>query len=643
MARLPQSMPSDTHKSLEEVRDHCRTGLIPQLLEIQKHRIMEQKSLRSIQCLCRKQDTNSVGSTKTLRRTLISDYQFEKTYVAVSYPWEQPENEDPAVGVYRIESGDGGTCTLSKVRDVVLTRAIAYAARYDVDLIWIDKECINQDDAHEKEIAMQSMDLVYSFSNFPLGLHSTQIELAKQLDLLIRLLRRKFVKISHRRQYRTLAPRIDVETASRVVELLQHITSDPWWDRAWIYQEEYRSSVKMRLLIPHAPSLRKEHAEKELGDMPNELQIVSARFHSVTTEFCLAYLSEAEKQRLDDANKCRTILTKAGKYNILHRYSQKDADGKIRKAMSPTIFTDIGHRKITVPSDVLAIAANCCDYSVRLSTKSLNTTDYSLSLCILALYLLNGEIIQNGRGDNKSLSSNVFQYLDENSLDDFEPPVSKKELTFMKSCRFVDVELSPHGILTTGWLWKRREALNTTGSTFRKRMGSGPKSSSLGLSDYSRSVLQRLASSLQQKHQALVQDIERYLEEDASSDNHENIASKRYKDAMAEQVVEAIRQGRPLYLGCPLGSQSYRGIFIGEHRQDELPKASYVFTAYNLAGQSSGNVFSARSIDKIVSLDVDVVGYRQGLPRLRTKKWINGLCFFEQSSVRKVVFPWPFD
>jgi hypothetical protein len=44
-------------------------------------------------------------------------------------------------------------------------------------VFWIDNECINQDDPEEKEVAMQSMDLVYSMSKHPLGLLTRLIEL----------------------------------------------------------------------------------------------------------------------------------------------------------------------------------------------------------------------------------------------------------------------------------------------------------------------------------------------------------------------------------------------------------------------------------------------------------------------------------
>jgi hypothetical protein len=62
--------------------------------------------------------------------TQISDYQFKKRYVAVSYPWEPSENENHAVGGYEIESADGQFRTPSE--DVVLDRATNYASWHGV-------------------------------------------------------------------------------------------------------------------------------------------------------------------------------------------------------------------------------------------------------------------------------------------------------------------------------------------------------------------------------------------------------------------------------------------------------------------------------------------------------------------------------
>jgi hypothetical protein len=308
--------------------------------------------------------------------------------------------------------------------------------------------------------------------------------------------------------------------------------------------------------------------------------------------------------------------------------------------MSSTIFADVGRRNIRDAPDILAIAANCCDYSVRLKTLSLKDTKCSLSLCILALYLLNGEILRNNKDDRSLLSGDIFEYLKTQSLDNFDPPVEDKKLAFIKNCRFVDVKLSPDGIITKGWLWKLYKEIDT--SDFASNPPFDRKRSSNGLRPHERSRLRQLTSELGlDRHQDLVNDLEAYLDEDSRGEEQEERSSKYYKDLMAKELVRAITEGKTIQLGCLLGQNPYRGIFICESSAEECPKESYVFSAWK-PRKRSNDKFGERRNEKYVSLEVNLVeSTLLGLPHLETKRWINGLCFFDGSPPRDVVFSWP--
>lgn len=52
----------------------------------------------------------------------------------------------------------------------ILSQGIAYASWYDYPFLWFDKECINQSDSHDQKLGIQSMDIVYNHSLYPLGL-----------------------------------------------------------------------------------------------------------------------------------------------------------------------------------------------------------------------------------------------------------------------------------------------------------------------------------------------------------------------------------------------------------------------------------------------------------------------------------------
>jgi Heterokaryon incompatibility protein (HET) len=644
-------MQTDTGYSLREIRSRYQGHLVPQLLEIQNHRTGVEKSIewaRNLQCLYlvssgrkrrRVQDGEYIADpTKLLRRKRLSRTHFDSSYVAVSYPWEPSQWENPAVGGYSIQSAKG--TVPSKVRDVILERVTAYTRHHGASGFWIDKECLNQDDPEEKEVAMQSMDLVYCMSKHPVGLLTRPIESQAHLNLLLKVLFGEFMGPSDHPNFPHLKLNTSPETSLEVLELLGRITSDPWWERAWIFQEEYLSSVYMNLLIPHLPALRKGRAWRVIGDLPGELEVNSAKFRRESTLFCLAYLRKRGHEWQPGIAACEQILQKAASYKILYEYPRCTRKGRKQQAMSPTIFADIGRRNITNASDILPIAANCCDYSVRLNTLSLRNTRCSLSLCILALYLLNGEITRNDRGDEDLPSSDIFDYLKNQSLDNFDPPVEDKELTFIKNCRFVDVRLSPEGIITTGLLWKLHKEIDT--SEFASNPPSDGKRSPNGLRPHERSRLLQLAYELNlDRHQDLVNDLYAYLDEDFHSEEQEERSSKYYKDLMAKELVRAIIDGKTIQLGCLLGQNPYSGIFIREPSGEECLKENYVFTAWK-ARIRSDDQFRQRRSEKYVSLEVNIVeSTPPGLLHLETKRWINGLCFFDGYTPEDVIFPWP--
>lgn len=643
-------MLEDTHRTLGDIRDRFPNGLVSELLEIQKHQAVEPKWLewaKNPLCLCREPQKLNRKRKRGVESARLSDESTTfrriprsgKTYVAVSYTnvASESEQETRAIGGYRIiGSAQGNVAAPTKVRDRVLQRAMSYADYRRVNLIWIDDECINRDDQDEHEMAMQSMDLIYRFSKYPVGLLTKPIKTPEQLNLLQRLLHSDFVEYSSGPDPPALVTEMSVETASKVVDLLDYITSDKWWTRAWVFQEDYHSAVKMTLLIPRSPLLSGIQAEGELCSIPGELQVKSVVFHEQSTLFCLALLHKKGEEWQDGRTKCENILGKAGKYNLLYQHGYLAGQQSGRRAMSPIIFTDIGTRDISIAPDLLAIAANCCNYSIRLNTKSLETTSHSLSMSILALYLLNGEIIMNDKHDEKLLNHHIFGYLRQIALDTFDPPVKNKELTFIKRCRLVDVRLIPDGIVTSGRLWKLHKAIDTNGLTSRAQPeGETPN----GLKRYQRSLLRQLCVELQLRgHKKLAEDLDGYLNDDIDG---KGSPEKSDKDLMAEQIVEAIRQRMTIHLGCLVGSNPYRGIFVTDPALETPP---YVFTAWSRAGsggKTSDKIQAERFADNLVSLAVDATELGKALPRLKTRTWINGLCFFEGEPLRDVVFTYP--
>jgi uncharacterized C2H2 Zn-finger protein len=164
------------------------------------------------------------------------------------------------------------------------------------------------------------------------------------------------------------------------------------------------------------------------------------------------------------------------------------------------------------------------------------------------------------------------------------------------------------------------------------------------LSRRQRAILYQLVSILSgDGHGTLVKDIETFLAEDAN--RNEDLPSTRYKYIMAKEVIRAIENGRVLHLGLLLKGRykksPYRAIFVRGTCEDDTPEVSYVFTVWN-DGRPAEDTRALRDIEKYVSIEVDLDGTTaEGLRRLRTKMWINGLCFFDGFLRKKAVFPWP--
>ncbi|GAP85934.1 putative HET-domain-containing protein [Rosellinia necatrix] len=710
----------DTADPLGQIRDSSAVpggSIVSAVLDTQRHAITRQNWIKSLECLYLSDDRDSeptgkrqqlsngesVASFSTpelLRRTYldpVSDPERGREYVAVSYTWEFSDEEEEqescrSFGGYLVESRrTGEPAQPSDVRDVVWERVLRYSEHVKCDTIWIDRECIDQDNPKEKEAAIQNMHLVYSLSRRPIALLTHAMESAEELDLLVGLL------LGDLRE----------EEEGAVLDLLAEITSDLWWQRAWTFQEDYRASTRMTLLIPHTSNLehRKQTARDLLnrpllGTLPGEICVKSADFRRCATRFCLEY---RQKQPEMEAT-CNKILATAGKYNVL---LQDDPSSgvytPISRSMTPTILADISRRGILAESDRLAIAANCCGYTMRLDTMALNKCGSSLSLSILTLCLMNGEIMENNpRLRRGTLKDSIFTYLTKQSLRSFRPPIDEG-LTFIKGCRFADPVLTPSGTRTWGHMWR-------LGKVIRPRPLKRNKYCTL-------SPLQTLATELQYKkygksYTELATCLLTWIEDSAATSRvgkHQRYGGRSpfpqqrpwgWRTWMADEVASALLEGKALRLASVVDPENreefspYSGIFVGEDANDwkggdsdDYPPPSYVFTSVRTARENARLGDTPKHVSLEVELDwpEDKVkakedklkakedkkaegdekadgdeeteeekgrksaqepkerGPKQALPKLYIKRWLNGLCFCGPCPQQPVLFPFPPD
>lgn len=646
---VPEQLKADTEETLSSICAKNGQPITSSLLDIQKLAFPREKSLSwisNLECLYltgpmiglfdrKRKHTSEVAcpSTRCLgRRILPSPFQeVARSFIAVSYTWKVPVGEPMSKGAYSVETRIDGEYAPNKVRDAVLDRVIRYAGYVACQYLWIDQECTDRENKREHEIAMYNMDLVYRYSVYPVAVLSAEVRSDEELAILACLLKGDFVHGNSTSP--PLHPNRDAQqNARKALELLYRITSDLWWNRAWPYQEDYHAGTQMRLLIRCHPNLEnvKRENKKIFGGLSGELTISSADFRRELTRFCFAY-----KDILDKST-CETVLRKATKYNVFRALSSELTG---MKPMYPLIFRDIGSREIEQHSDMLAIAANCCDYSIRISAEELKKTEASLSISILALALLNGEVLVSTEDrDSWSLDTKIFQFLQERSL--VLHQMDRQQLTFQKSCRLDKVKLTAEGICTTGHLWQLYKEIRISGSRRSSFEDTGS-----GLTEHERNQLRRLATHLDSgqegmQYQELAERLRLFVKRDEDSNDAQPTFAKQYMDLMAREIVDAMySETQILCLGRLVngffGSErsSYTGIFVVEAGHEN---PSYIFTSSSPAGDGP------RQINKHVSLLVSPVGTQASYPpKMIARQWASGLCFFSGCPKIEVMLSWP--
>lgn len=564
--------------------------------------------------------------------------QSRNGYIAVSCPCRLPIPDDTVTGKYYIEP-DWNMKEIILPQDAVLDRVTNFV-KYDEESeglpFWIDKLGIDQlEGSDEMEIAIQSMDLIYKQSTLSLGLLFVRIDSKEQIERLHDLMSGICVTESQNDQGKieySLA--ISLEKAREVLDVLDLVIKDTWWERAWIFQEEYLSGLRMRLLIRSSQS-RYLRSTMGFGNIPGELEVGAVDFRKEATRFCLAF---RQRTRISEEEKslCAEILKKAGKYNILF---PRNTVGRTLKAMSPTIFEDIRLRNVSRTPDLLAIAANSCDYSERLNTKKLQEEEESLSLAILTMYILNGEILRHDSTAREHSVSNIFEFLKHNTLD-IEPPLEEKGLTFIKHCRFPNVALSRAGIETEGIIWKLGKKIDT-------RHFSWTPQKEINSRRLEREALWLLADWLldgeDKTYKVLAGSLIDFLEKIEPEGYVEDWTWRHIMHTMAISVARAIQGRKQLQLGsvyCGEEYSPYTAIFVRD-RTDRRGNECFAFTSWACAKEvTKGNLLES-SCSKYASLEVDYHHSMVEPLRIVPQRWINGLCFFSNTDANEVIVPWP--
>ncbi|KAL1794856.1 hypothetical protein ACET3X_006672 [Alternaria dauci] len=347
-------------------------------------------------------------------------------YIAVSWKWTELKHEvlynepDPPVFNYQIKR-PGAKFHKSSFPDHYMDRVIRFAQSINVSKLWIDKECIYQRPGDErmwpddKQHGVQIMDEVYGDSDFSVGLLTVELAHQHEIDLLSKLLQGHLFVDPENKETPELKPEVDI---TAVQMLILRVLSDPRWSRGWIFQEDHLASDRMTLLIP-CPKDISVDCDYDFGDIAGELQINLKDLRQNVTLFYLA--CPREQQRWPNTK----IIGKLKQYNLCNRiyvspegehplYTQSDgvygdtggsettrrrSESRVLAFLNTTnsVLDDICNRSLENEEDRIAILANALRFTKRINiargSPIHGSGKYSLSVALLALVLMNGEIL----------------------------------------------------------------------------------------------------------------------------------------------------------------------------------------------------------------------------------------------------------
>jgi hypothetical protein len=725
-------MKYDLDLTFGEIFNNDRSALLKQLIDIQHHKANREAAERWAEKL-RFIDISNVPSlshlyqspqswrTKTLVLPLTDQQQDDGgAYVAVSWrwigcndllPWGCENRESFSYMVQR----PGKDPHKSKFPNHYIERAILYAQAKGITKLWVDIECIyqRQDDGEEdKTLGVQIMDVVYGESNLSLGLLTTGLIHQSEVTLLAELLSGSiFVDFEN-----TEDPSLKLGVEFLELQtLILRILSDARWSRGWIFQEDHLASGRMTLLVPHANDVNTKDLPYPFGKIPGNLQVKVSAFRKAVTMFCLA--NRASEFRWPNTE----MLAKAKQYNIWNREVHKTAphyrnkhstrlcdetdrlsghslSGSINysnESVYPStissILEDICHRDLLKMEDRVAIMANAAKFSTRLdiSLESVlvKSEDYSLSTILLALILLNGEILSHDMENTEDgiMAHTVRSYLEEKQYK-FNEPMLRYQQSRIDHCRFksstllinergVEVQGFLFVLLPRRWPYSERNKPNPLKLSVSERddlgiLARGPEAKRIEkgryFSEFAAAVIRLVASKLQMAYGEdcrLARFLERHLELDiTAARGEEPKASRAYAAGMLSGLVQALLDEREVRL-ARLEDESHltppSGIFIAPLHNDGW--VSEYSTKQHTSSGPRGWIFTSwdngvrntrlQGMEQLASLEVLLNQHEPFayLPRwdpdqadnmvLRSCGWVNGVYDVEGKRLGRYTFP----
>lgn len=375
------------------------------------------------------------------------------SYMAVTWRWIADSGN--GTSNYHIRR-PCGLAYKSEFPDQHMDRVIRFAEDVGIDYIWIDKDCIFQregDGEGDGELGVQVMDMVYQNAHFAAGLLTIPPLEQDEVESLATLLQKGY---SGELSLHSLREHFDRTAKWRNV--VQKIMSDKRWKRAWIFQEDHLASDRMHLLVPCARFRRRAALTDMFGNIPGDLVIKLMKFKKAMTALCNAlpnYNTYASlRQDLEGVKYYKT----ANRETLIVTALSHRLESNSYPTTTASVILDMITRDLAKYHDRIPLAANLLQCAKRLDVKKtsplITSNRFSLSIVLLALVLLNGEILLS----DQVLQQDIMKHTLHSYLKDFQlriiPPDEEQGQVYVDSCRFRNPTFGARGIEVQGDLLK---------------------------------------------------------------------------------------------------------------------------------------------------------------------------------------------
>jgi hypothetical protein len=177
----------------------------------------------------------------------------------------------------------------------VLDRSAAFAQRHGYQLLWCDQECIDQEDPEDKEPGIQAMDVIYERAAVCVAPLDARIITQAELDALATAT--KPAPFPDWENWHEWLEHMPWERILAMAKVIKAIPSDPWFSRAWIFQESTAAYATVLLIHCSKDLSVPEH----LGGTPGEIELPLCAFRMAACKLHTTFREHLRKQAYEYA------------------------------------------------------------------------------------------------------------------------------------------------------------------------------------------------------------------------------------------------------------------------------------------------------------------------------------------------------